>query len=153
MKVLSKILIIRFSSIGDIVLTTPSLRCLKRQLQPEIHYLTKAAYASILRPNPYIDRLWTFEKRIEECLPQLAAEKFDYLFDWHKNLRSLRLRLRLRRPARSFQKLNWQKWLLVNTQLNRLPPVHLVDRYFQALTPWNIQNDGNGLDFFIDSKD
>ena len=51
-----KILIVRFSSIGDIVLTTPVVRCLKTQIDnAEIHYATKAQYESILQNNPYID--------------------------------------------------------------------------------------------------
>jgi len=39
-----KILVIRFSSIGDIVLTTPVIRCLKKQLNVEVHYLTKTSF-------------------------------------------------------------------------------------------------------------
>jgi ADP-heptose:LPS heptosyltransferase len=53
-----KILLIRFSSIGDIVLTTPVIRCLRKQLpQAEIHFLTKPQYKSILEPNPYLDKI------------------------------------------------------------------------------------------------
>jgi ADP-heptose:LPS heptosyltransferase len=53
-----KFLVIRLSSIGDIVLTTPVLRCLKRQIATaEIHYLTKAAFRPILAANPYIDKI------------------------------------------------------------------------------------------------
>ena len=62
---LKKILIIRFSSIGDIVLTTPLIRCLKKQLNVEIHFLTKQSYATILRENPYLDYVHTVEKEIE----------------------------------------------------------------------------------------
>ncbi|MEO1624563.1 MAG: glycosyl transferase, partial [Bacteroidota bacterium] len=43
-----KILIVRFSSIGDIVLTTPVARCLKTQLGAEVHFLTKEGYADLL---------------------------------------------------------------------------------------------------------
>ena len=52
-----KILVIRFSSIGDIVLTTPVVRNLKTQLpDTEIHYLTKKSYEPIVKSNPYIDK-------------------------------------------------------------------------------------------------
>ena len=50
-----KILVVRFSSIGDIVLTTPVVRMLKKQLNAQVHYLTKSAYISLLNNNPYID--------------------------------------------------------------------------------------------------
>ena len=53
-----KFLVIRLSSIGDIVLTTPVVRCLKRQIvTAEVHYLTKNAFSSILAANPYIDKI------------------------------------------------------------------------------------------------
>ncbi len=56
-----KLLIVRFSSIGDIVLTTPVVRCAKLQLAAEIHYLTKPAYRSIVSSNPYIDAVHLLE--------------------------------------------------------------------------------------------
>jgi ADP-heptose:LPS heptosyltransferase len=57
-----KILVIRFSSIGDIVLTTPIVRALKTQLPAcEIHFITKKAFAGILEHNPNIDHLFTIE--------------------------------------------------------------------------------------------
>ena len=58
-----KVLIIRFSSIGDIVLTTPVVRCLKKQLNAEIHYLTKQSYQSVIAANPYIDEVITIQKK------------------------------------------------------------------------------------------
>jgi heptosyltransferase-2 len=87
---LKKILIIRFSSIGDIVLTTPVIRCLKTQLpEAEIHYLTKKQNQSLLQENPFLTRTWLYEKNFKELLPLLKAEKFDFIVDLHKNFRSL----------------------------------------------------------------
>ena len=55
---LKKILIIRFSSIGDIVLTTPVIRCVKQQLiDIEIHFVTKTIFKDVLVNNPHIDQL------------------------------------------------------------------------------------------------
>jgi ADP-heptose:LPS heptosyltransferase len=51
--------------------------------------------------------------------------------------------------SRSFDKLNWQKWLLVKFKINQLPPVHIVDRYRAAAAPLGIRDDGGGLDYFI----
>jgi ADP-heptose:LPS heptosyltransferase len=84
-----KILIIRFSSIGDIVLTTPVIRCLKQQLNAEIHYLTKPNFASILNSNPYIDKLHVLDKGLIAKAKELQLEKFDYVIDLHNNLRTL----------------------------------------------------------------
>ena len=58
-----KFLVIRFSSIGDIVLTTPVVRCLKRQVEgAELHFLTKKNFKSIVDNNPYIDKIHLLDK-------------------------------------------------------------------------------------------
>jgi ADP-heptose:LPS heptosyltransferase len=144
-----RILIVRFSSIGDIVLTTPVIRCLKLQLNAEVHFLTKRAFASILLSNPYVDQVHAIEKRVEEILPSLRDLEFDHIIDLHKNLRTLKLRLLLRTSWRAFRKLNWEKWLLVNWKVNRLPEEHIVDRYLETVKPLGVENDGKGLDYFI----
>lgn len=144
-----KILLLRFSSIGDIVLTTPVARCLKKQLGAEVHFLTKKAFGPLLSPSPYIDRVFTFEKEIDEVLPLLKAGHYDLIVDLHHNLRSLRLKLALGRPARSFDKLNFEKWLLVNLKVNRMPDVHIVQRYLSTVSHLGVRDDGEGLDYFI----
>lgn len=144
-----KVLLIRFSSIGDIVLTTPVARCLKLQLGAEVHYLTKKSFSNILLPNPHIDRVWSFDKTSKEVMAELKSQQFDAVIDLHHNFRSLQVKLALGRPSSSFNKLNWQKWLLVNTGINQLPKQHIVDRYLDAASHLGIQNDGAGLDHFI----
>jgi len=148
-----KVLVLRFSSIGDIVLITPVLRCLKQQLGAEVHVLTKKAYAAVLEANPNIARLWTFEKEVTECLPDLKRERYDLVLDLHHNLRSLRVKLALRRPTRTFDKLNFKKWLLVRFGINRLPDKHIVERYIAPLQEFGVKYDGRGLDYFIPEKD
>jgi ADP-heptose:LPS heptosyltransferase len=153
-KTIQKVLIIRFSSIGDIVLTTPLLRCLKEQIPGvEIHYLVKKQFREVISANPYISRIWLFDDNFGELIPQLAAEKFDLIIDLHKNFRSSRVKIQLRRPSSSFPKINLRKWLIVNFRINILPEIHLVDRYFKALKPLGISNDGKGLDYFIPGQD
>lgn len=147
---MKRILIIRFSSIGDIVLTTPIIRAVKEQIvDAEIHYLTKNKFQSILKAHPYIDKLHTIEKSVNEVADELKSQNFDFIIDLHKNFRTLHAKLLLRRPSRSFPKLNFQKWLIVNFKINRLPDVHIVERYFKAAEPLGVANDGKGLDYFI----
>lgn len=149
-----KILIIRFSSIGDIVLTTPVVRCLKQQLNnAEIHYLTKKQYQPVLSENPYIDRFWFYENGFCGLLPLLQRERFDYIVDLHKNMRSFFVRMKLGVRGASFPKLNIQKWLLVRFGINLMPDLHIVDRYFRAVSELGILNDGKGLDYFIPHAD
>jgi ADP-heptose:LPS heptosyltransferase len=145
-----KILVLRFSSIGDIVLTTPIIRCLKTQLNTEVHFLTKRSFSSILKSNPYIDKLWTFDKHIDEVALELKDEKFDFVVDLHNNLRTLHLKSKLKIASKAFPKLNFQKWLYVNLKMDVMPDLHVVDRYFESVKPLGVKSDSLGLDFFID---
>lgn len=144
-----KVLVLRFSSIGDIVLTTPVVRGLKQQANAVVHYLSKAAFEPILRPNPYIDQVFSFNKEVSEVLPALKAERYDVVIDLHNNLRSRWVKWQLGRPAYTFDKLNIEKWLLVNFGWNRLPDMHIVDRYMASAASLGVHYDGKGLDFFI----
>ena len=84
-----KILIIRFSSIGDIVLTTPVIRCLYNQLNCEIHYLTKIQNVNILQPSNYIKKIYSYDgKNLNELIKSLKLERFDFICDLHNNIRS-----------------------------------------------------------------
>ncbi len=144
-----KYLIIRFSSIGDIVLTTPVVRCLKKQTGAEVHFLTKKSFQTLLHPNPYVDKIFFFEKKIREVIPALKKENYDGVIDLHHNLRSWKIKRALSCPSFSFNKLNVEKWLLVNLKINRLPDVHIVERYLQAVSRLGVKNDGEGLDYFL----
>lgn len=150
-----KILIIRFSSIGDIVLTTPVIRCLKQQVEDaSIHYLTKQSYAGILTTNPYIDKIITLKDDWDVMIDELKQERYDYIIDLHHNLRTLKVKRALKKvKSFSFNKLNIQKWLLTALKINVLPKVHIVDRYMATVKELNVVNDGKGLDFFIPEKD
>src|ERR1700759_4834463 len=91
-----KFLIIRFSSIGDIVLTTPAIRCLKKQIpDAEIHFLTKEKFKAVTIANPYIDKFHYYTNDLNAIVDELKKEKFDYIIDLHKNLRTYSLRLKL----------------------------------------------------------
>lgn len=146
---LPRILIIRFSSIGDIVLTSPVIRCLKLQLNAEIHFLTKSSFKTINSANPYIDKIHTIDKKVNEVIPELKALNFDYVIDLHKNIRSRQVCRKLAAKSFSFNKINIEKWLLVNLKINRLPDVHIVDRYMETVSSLGVSNDGKGLDYFI----
>ncbi len=147
-----KVLLIRFSSIGDIVLTSPVARCLKEQLGAEVHFLTKKAYRGIVDANPHIDKVYALHDSFRALIRELREEKYDAIVDLHHNLRSWRVKLGLRgTPSYAFDKLNLEKWLMVRFKINRLPRVHIVDRYLAAAAPLGIANDGKGLDYFIPS--
>ncbi len=111
----------------------------------EIHILVKPGFSAVLNANPHISKIWVWEKGI---LPQLKLEQFDRIIDLHHNLRSLRVKTALGKPSSSFPKLNIEKFMLVRLGINRLPNIHVVDRYFEAVQCLGISNDGKGLAFF-----
>jgi len=148
-----KFLIIRFSSIGDIVLTSPVVRNIKQQVEnAEIHYFTKPQFKSIVESNPYVDKVHVL-KSIKESVEELKYEHFDYIIDLHRNLRTARFKNKLKIISFSFDKLNKEKWLLVNLKKNKMPDVHIVDRYIDTLKVFDIKNDNKGLDYFIPEND
>ncbi len=149
-----KILVIRFSSIGDIVLTTPVVRALKTQLENvEVHYATKIQFKSIFEENPYIDKMHYLHKDLSSYIQELRGEKFDFIVDLHHNLRTRIIKAALLTKSASFDKLNIGKWLMVNFKINRLPNIHIVDRYLDTIKALGAKNDSLGLDYFIPEKD
>ena len=151
---MKKILLIRFSSIGDIVLTTPVVRCLRQQLPDvEIHALTKAAYQSIYSTNPHVAKTIVLRNGLQEVLPLLREERYDFVVDLHRNWRSLWVRIALHRPSSTFPKLDFRKFLYTKLKIGRLPKIHIVDRYFKAVRKLGVTNDGKGLDYFIPKSD
>ena len=146
-----KILVIRFSSIGDIVLTTPVLRCIRRQHPgAELHFLTKKVFQPVVGHNPHIDKIHYLEDDVSAIIPALKAEKFDYVADLHNNLRTARVKQALGvEKTHAFPKLNIQKWMLVNLKLNLMPDKSIVERYFEAVKPLGVHNDGLGLEYYI----
>jgi len=136
------------------VLTTPVIRCLKKQVEhAEIHFVTKKSYESVLRNNPYIHKLWLFDGDLKKLVDELTKQQFDYVIDLHHNLRTSVLKRKLRMPAFEFNKINLQKWLIVNFKINRLPDTHIVDRYMETTRVFDVENDNEGLDFFLSEED
>jgi len=144
-----KILVLRFSSIGDIVLTSPVLRCLHQQIGAEVHVATKAEYADLVAYSPYVTKVHWLGDDLGTFIQTLKGEQFAEVIDLHHNLRTSRIKRALGVPAHSFNKLNIEKWLLVNFKLDRMPPIHIVDRYMAAVAHLGVKNDGQGLDLFI----
>jgi len=152
-----KILIIRLSSIGDIVLTTPVMRCLKQDLTGvKVHYLTKPAFKSVLDSNPFIDKIWYWEGN--KTLKKLKLEEFDCVIDLHNNIRTRKIKWYFRinhvlKKWVSFNKINILKMLAVLTKSPRvLPKKHIVDRYMETVLSLGVKYDNKGLDFFISAE-
>jgi len=144
-----KIAVLRFSSIGDIVLISPIIRALHASNMYEIHFVTKRAFAQVNLHNKYLTKQHLFDKDPTEILSELKGEYFDFVVDLHKNIRTKRLIRKLGIPSAAFPKLNIKKWILVNFKVDLLPEIHIVDRYFEALQGLDYTQDGKGLDLFV----
>jgi ADP-heptose:LPS heptosyltransferase len=122
----------------------------------EIHYLTKKSFEPILIANPYIHHIHLLDNNLSNTLENLKKLEFDFVIDLHKNLRSKRVKNAIRTKkikTYSFPKLNFKKWLYVNFKMDVMPDKSIVERYFEAVKPLGIHNDGQGLDYFIPEKD
>jgi len=147
---LAKFLVIRFSSIGDIVLTTPVLRCLKKQVPgAEVHFLVKDKLISVVQHNPYIDKIHVLAHSWELMIEELKEENYDFIIDLHHNAKTLRLKTILDKKSYSFNKLNIEKYIYTAFKMNFLPNIHIVDRYLKTVEAFGVKNDGLGLDYFI----
>jgi len=143
MQPIKKILVIRLSSIGDIVLTTPLLRSLKVAWpDARIDYCTKAPFVSLLAENPRLSALYTLEA------PPTGA--YDLVVDLQNNLRSHAIVRSLRsQHVVHYRKANWKKWLLVQCKINLYGPYwSVVDRYRDALKEFALSADSLGCELY-----
>jgi len=147
---MKKILCIRFSSIGDIILTTPIVRALKfKYPDAEIHVVTKVQNVQLWDENPYVFAVHAYDGSLWKIANKLRKVGFDAIVDLHKNVRSHLLCALLLKWPYQINKFTAERKLLVQNKINRIPQMHLVERNFDALNSLGIANDQKGLDFFI----
>jgi ADP-heptose:LPS heptosyltransferase len=145
-----KILVIRFSSMGDIIYTTPVVRCLKKQLpDAEVHFLTKSAFKYIYDNNPYVNKLLLLKPTLAETIVEIKAEGYDHIIDLHNNLRTALIKLRTGIRSSTYKKQTIRKWLSLKLNVKLVPPVHLVDRYLKTVQFLRVSNDGKSIDYYI----
>lgn len=145
-----KILVIRFSSLGDVIYTTPVVRCLKQQLPGvEVHFITKPQFKYIYEGNPYLDKLLLLKEKLNDTIAEIKAEKYDCIIDLHSNLRTRIIKLKTGIKSYTYNKQTIRKWLSLKLRRQLVPPVHLVDRYLKAAAPLGIVNDNKPIDYFV----
>jgi ADP-heptose:LPS heptosyltransferase len=129
-----KILVVRFSAIGDILLTFPVVEALQHKYpSAEIHFLTKPSNKSVLELLSGKVHPRFLQESLVQTAKQLRRERYDLVIDLHNNLRTFLLQaLMLKGSWNRFRKLNFQKWLFTSFKWNTLPKVHVVERYAQA---------------------
>ncbi len=149
-----KILVVRLSSLGDILLTTPLIRSLKKaNPNSQIDFLVREEYRDVLINNPYISNLITLKRdesasRIKDAL---SKNQYDLVADLQNNFRSANLISSLKCQKVKFNKFHLRKFLLVNFKLNLLREASAIPvRYASAVK--GIKLDDAGLDLFTDNQ-
>jgi heptosyltransferase-2 len=143
-----KILIIRLSSLGDIILTTPLLRLLKRKFpSAKIDYLCKAQFIDAVKHNPNVDKIYEYNES-NELIEELKNSSYDLIIDLHNNFRSGKLASKLKVKRLYFSKPSLKKFLLVNFKINYLnPAVSIAERYISVVP--GLKPDGKGAELFL----
>jgi len=129
-----KVLIIRFNSIGDIVLTTPVVDALYAKGY-EVHYLVKSSFASLLTPNPNIFKVWELQSDLSSVIANLKLEDFDFIIDLHNNLRSSKVKRSLKVKSYTFDKPRIKYFLLTRLGIRLKPEPHIVNRFLSVIKP------------------
>ncbi len=149
-----KFLVIRLSSIGDIVLASPVLRCLKKQVdEAEVHFLTKSSFKKVTEANPYVSKFFYYDNNMDDLIKSLKEENYDFIIDLHKNIRTLRIKWSLKKKSFTIHKLKWQKFLLTTFRINLMPGKHITKRSLATIESFGVKDDGLGLDYFIPQED
>ncbi|HVN48155.1 MAG TPA: lipopolysaccharide heptosyltransferase II [Bacteroidota bacterium] len=152
----NKILIIRFSSIGDIVLATTLLRVARiKYPHAQIDFLTKREYSSLIRYNPNINNAYEFDSAggvssLRKMKRKLLAEQYDLVIDIHNSLRSRYVRKGIARKIVTIKKHVLARMMLVKFKWNMYHHiVSVADRYIETLKEYGVHNDGKGLEIYI----
>ncbi|MEK7263067.1 MAG: glycosyltransferase family 9 protein [Bacteroidota bacterium] len=153
-----KILVCRLSSLGDVLLTTPALRLLRRKFpDAQIDFLVKEEFADVLRSNPHITHLLQFSANDIISVLQfrffLQRKKYDVVIDLHNSLRTRVLRFLLAPKVFVVKKNIFKRMLLVIFKLNLYSSIVSVpEKYINTLASLGITNDNGGLDLFYDES-
>lgn len=148
-----KILIIRLSSLGDILLSTPLLRTLKSKFRDiHIDYVVRKQYQDVLKLNPHITGLFLYEKdKVANLTSELKANRYDVIIDLQNNFRSVELRNALKVKTYKFNKRTTDKFLLVNFKIDRLKNAPQIPVRYAESVP-GLELDEGGLELFSENK-
>ncbi|MGL6063519.1 MAG: glycosyltransferase family 9 protein [Fusobacteriaceae bacterium] len=158
-----RILIIRLSSIGDIILTTPVLKAFKEKYpEAKIDFLVRDKFKKAIENCPYIDRIIVFNKKKNDGFKNMKifAEKiknesnYDYVFDLHCKIRSKLISFFIGAKTFNYKKRSWWKTLLVKMRLMKYRVDDtIVKNYFKAFKKFGLEYKTEDINFSFSEKD
>jgi len=153
-----RILVFRLSAIGDIILTSALIRCLKKQIPDcTIDFVVKRQFEQLVSSNPHISTIYTVDSNegfsgLRSLAKNLQTKKYDVFLDIHKNFRSQFVR-RKSNPQKIFtyKKHVIKRALLINFHVDLYnPPVPVYKRFILSAEALGIKDDGEKTEFYID---
>ncbi len=153
---MKKILVIRLSSIGDIILSSPLVRALHKKLpDARIDFVVKREFAELLEYHPFISTLYRLDTslgfaEVRSLRQRMKDVGYDLVVDIHNNSRSIFLRSGLGARVVSVDKRRLERFLLVVFKINKYNGVvPVAERYIETVKEFGVENDGGGLDVYI----
>lgn len=147
---IKKILIIRLSSIGDILLATPLIRSIKKKYPAtQIDFLLRKEFTELVTNNPHLSKIYSYNRDKSEnqlLVESLQKENYQLVIDLQNNFRSRKITRESGSPVLKFKKQNFKKFLLVNFKINFLKHANKISERYAADAQFKLDNDG--LEFF-----
>ncbi len=151
---MKSILIIRLSSLGDIILTSPLVQELRRKYpDARIDFVVRKEYADIVRQFSWLSNIYILDtskgaEEIQRLRGELHQNNYDHILDLHNNFRSIKLRKGLGGKLHIINKRTFKRWLLVKTKINLLKnEPDIIGRYFETSQELGITDIGLGATF------
>ena len=145
-----KLLLVRFSSIPDIILASPLIRCLKKQVSDlELHFLTDDACRYTVEFNPYIDKLHVLAHSWELMVEELKTEGYDWVIDLEHSGASHCLKKEIKAKTISVKNYSWKQAMYKLSGINLFPSSHRIEQCLETAKTFGVKMDGGWLDYFI----
>ncbi len=153
---LSKILIIRLSSIGDIILASPLIRCIRAKYpDSQIDFLVRKDYSELVSYNKNLSNVIEFDiksgsRGLNELASNINKAGYDVILDIHNCLRSRYIRKNSSAKKFIINKNIIRRFLLVNFKINIYNNyISVIDRYINTASSLSVNNDGRGPEVFL----
>jgi heptosyltransferase-2 len=152
-----KILVIRLSSLGDVVLSTVVFRNIKEKYpDSRVCVLVKEEFVDVFKVNPYLDEIIAFSKEdgLIAKIKQIRKERFDIVIDLHHNIRSniITFFSGAKKTTRYKKDIFARRYLVYRKKLMK-PIMHTVERYLEAISRINVDGKYKNPQIFLTEKE